>query len=228
MVALLLLALAVGSEPIPVPVESLPPQLSAERLQGIRAYRRRHLSLVTELQYRAVPQVTPAASGADPFATSDVFVREFRSVAIYQGALRIGVPPALELLGRPDLAVDTARRVQRNRRWGTTLYTLGGVGGLTAIGGFYAMHRSRGGSTQPLAGASAVAGLTAMGIGFVVGTFPATRGRRLAFDPTMTLPTEDIEAELDAYNDGLRLELGLRPSDVVLFERPPAPSVGPH
>jgi hypothetical protein len=228
MLAFLLLAFALGAEPLAVPTESLPPQLSAERLQGIRSYRRRHLSLVTEVVLRTVPQPAPSIGGTDPFASSDVFAREFRSVAIYQGAQRVGVPAALDLLGQRELALDTTRRVHRSRRWGTTLYTLGGVGAVTAVGGFYAMHRSQGGSAQRLAGGSAVAGLAAMGVGFVVGTFPTTRAHRLEYDPTVTMSSETIEEELDRYNDALRLELGLRPADVVLFERPALPNGAPR
>lgn len=225
----LLLALCLAAEPGAVSsaadsppdtlVPSEPVPLSQERLAAIRLYRRQHLRLLPELTLRFAPP-PPMGPFDDPYAWAPPKApTEHRSLVVYQGSEQVKAPMVFDLIGRNDLATRVEEKIQSNRRVGTTLYTVGGVGLLTAVGGFIAMERGRDSGSGRLGGTMALAGLGAVGVGFIGGTFPLTRARHLEADPSAVLPVAEIEEELDVFNEALRLELGLRPADVVLFER---------
>lgn len=132
---------------------------------------------------------------------------------LYRGPDRLDVPAFLALVGEHDRAEALDVRISRDRRAATWLFALGGVGTLTAIVGIAGLERfgasgSDVGRTNMLLFAG---GSAAMTIGFLGGSIPATRARRMNRRPLTTLELAELLAWQQAYNERLRVDLGLTP-----------------
>lgn len=188
---------------------------SAQLARALRTYERKALSVrpVTDFSVR-----TAAVAGWGPGWGWGPYWGGWYGVpvvdaqqgwAIFEGDHRLDVPTALDKLGDTPLRVQLEGRMRRARTAGsvwTGLGVAGIVGGLVGIVGLdqsrtYAEART----WSTVATASSLVGIG----GLVVGSFPSSKARRLAVDPSWTLSRDDAEERAESVNGALAAELGI-------------------
>ena len=102
----------------------------------------------------------------------------------------------------------------RRARTAGTVWTAVGVAGLVGgLVGVVGLDQSRTYDDARLWSTVATAS-SLVGIGgLVVGSFPASKSRRLAVDPSWTLSREDAEERADTANAALAAELGIQEAE---------------
>ena len=140
------------------------------------------------------------------------------SWGIYQDFRRLSVPEYLSINGDEDRAnalqadiLHLQRRAQRRNIAG-----LAGLG--VTLGSVAVAAWSEDANVNSAANAAALGGSLLMITGLITSSFPRAKAESLHYSfPTSLRPTE-TRAEVDAFNEALRIALDLRPRDVISIE----------
>jgi hypothetical protein len=140
---------------------------------------------------------------------------------IYQGKRRLTVPEYLEITDQDALAEALELDIQRSKRQSRVLYGIG-VGGVVAAGaGVVGQVSTDDVDRYTLYRTTATLGVVAAIAGFVGGSIPAARAKELEQEAGFRFTPEQVQPRLDAYNEALRLRIGLSAEDVMLLESVP-------
>jgi len=117
------------------------------------------------------------------------------------------------LIERPDLSDTVAKRIEKNRIAASTLYGTGAVGAIGLLIGANQMDLAT--TTDQY---SRGAALSTVGAGLLLGgifsaSFPHTRVRELRYQVGQSIPYDDAAAAVFTYNEKLRREIGMSPSE---------------
>jgi hypothetical protein len=143
--------------------------------------------------------------------------------AVFQGVQRLTVPAYLDEVGDQLRLAALEQDLRRTHRRQVVGYGVGGTGMAATVVSFVAAAWSETEGELMLWNTVATGGLCAALVGTMVGSSAASRGRRLQTDFPHTVSYDDTQAQVDAYNERLREELGLTRADAyeVITERPP-------
>lgn len=202
--------------------------LAVERLEKMRAYKAQRLIVREEMEIRGggtSPQITGGIGGGwgspmgvpmtnDPLYTVQTW-------GIYQGKRRLTVPEYLELTDQDELAEALELDIQRSKRQSRVLYGIGVTGVVAAGAGVVGQVSTDDVERYGLYRTTATLGVVAAIGGFVGGSIPAARAKELEQEAGFRLTPEQVQPRLDAYNEALRLRIGLSAEDVMLLESVP-------
>ena len=216
----------------PAPLAVVDPEvqqaLAAERLEKMRAYKAQRLMVREETEIRGggmSPQITAGVGGGwgspmgTPMANDPLYL--VQSWGIYQGKRRLTVPEYLDLTGQDALAEALDMDIQRSRRQSRVLYGIGVVGVVAAGAGVVGQLSATDAERYGLYRTTATLGVVAAIGGFVGGSIPAARAKELELEAGFRLTPEQVQPRLDAYNEALRLRIGLSAEDAMLLESVP-------
>jgi hypothetical protein len=128
---------------------------------------------------------------------------------VFQGPMRLTVPDYLTLVG-DDRADDVRRRIRSARTTGT-LFTAIGVAGVGAVvAGIIGSANADTHQEREDWNTVALAGTGGLIVGFTIGGAAQSSASRLTTDYSK-LGWEPTQAQVDAYNEALRTQLGLSP-----------------
>ena len=126
---------------------------------------------------------------------------------VFQGPMRLAVPDYLTLVG-DERADDYRRRIRNNRTTGT-MFTAVGVAGVAAVvAGIIGSANADTRSEREDWNTVALAGTGGILVGFTIGGAAQNTANRLQTDYGK-LGWEPTQAQVDAYNEQLRQQLGL-------------------
>lgn len=199
--------------------------MTAERSEAISSYRTRHLAIrrISEI-YGGGPTYTSSyyhSYGGWGFGSVHVMGSPFYRLdtwAVFQGPERLSVPVYLDKVGDTARLQDLEKRVRSNRTASTSLFVLGGAGVATSLVGLIGVDSATTEEQYLAWSAVSTSGVLAMVVGFVGGSFPASKARKLQYSAPHTLTLEEVEAAVRGYNGALREELGLSPADALRAE----------
>jgi hypothetical protein len=217
--------------PPAIPMESAdaPPQSGSrdqphtpQELQAAVNFRSQHLevrqvtswrgsgsTVVTSGYYGYGPRGPGPSMGVGVSTASPQTLVAEHAWTVFQGPMRLSVPDYLTLVG-DDRADDYRRRIRSNRTTGT-LFTAVGVAGVAAV--VAGIIGSANADTRPERedwNTVALAGTGGILVGFTVGGAAQSTANRLQTDYGK-LGWEPTQAQVDAYNEQLRRQLGLSP-----------------
>lgn len=182
-----------------------PPSEAQER------YEANKLSVRTVAEYYASPGLVTHYGwgwGGVAVASPPTWVRD-ESWAVFRGPVRIDVPTYLQEVGDTTARMQLEQRVQRNAQASDVLLGVGIAGGVAGLVGLLGMDRAR--TLQDLSTWSEVA--TVGGVAFVGGlvTFglPASKARRLQWEPETTLNLATVQEQVLEHNRSLRSQLAV-------------------
>lgn len=217
--------------PAPPPLDALPPvtpsggdqphdDLDAATLRAMREYKVRRLHVSVEQHWTGGGQQiisNPYGWGGGVVVTRDP-VTVTRTWAVYEGPVRLDVPRYLDLVGRDEDKRDLEGRISR-KKWLSRTYYGVAVGGVAAIVAG-SVGRATADTSEEAAqwGSVGAAGLGATVIGLIGGSFPAATANRLRTDFPRVTDIRDAQVAADAYNEELRVELGLTPDQALRVE----------
>ena len=206
-------------EPVPEPVPAPPVRLGdyyAQRLQiqpvwafgpsngphvrvgwgfgGYRPHGAWHVGV-------GVPVVSPGLNPSQPWA-------------VYQEQRRLTVPEYLNTVGDTARYGSLTHDLRQARTWSNVWLATAGAGAVTVVAGFV----SAAAATNPIdyntaVNVSSLGGLALLG-GLVGRSLSLGHAYELENDYKSTLSLPDVQSGVDAYNDGLRQQMGLLPRDV--------------
>lgn len=213
----------------PAPVDpELQAAQAAERLEKMRAYKAQRLVVREETEIRGggtSPQITGGVGGGwgspmgTPMTTDPVYT--VQTWGVYQGKRRLTVPEYLEATDQGELAEALDVDIQRSRRQSRVLYGIGAVGVAAAGAGVVGQVTATDVERYTLYRTTATLGVVAAIGGFVGGSVPAARAKELEQEVSFRFTPEQVQPRLDAYNEALRLRIGLSAEDVMLLESVP-------
>ena len=218
---LALSAPAMADEPplaIPAPVRR---GTSPQELQAIRKYRSELLSVRNITEYWSSGYYVNNTYGWAPYGGMSVgYAPMSRSDdwVVFRGPARIDVPTYLDTIGHTDDHARMVQRIRRNRRVSHAFYALGGAGLAASIVGLVQMDVANNRRAYDAGVYVSTAGMAGLLTGFIVGSFPASRARALRDYPSTSMPRESVQQDVDAYNERLRVELGLTPDQALRAE----------
>lgn len=201
------------------PREDVSPELG----RALREYRQDHLRIQRLVGYR-VGTIGYTERYWSPYwgwGWGTVYapsVTQTEGWAVFQGAQRLDVPTYLDRIGAVTDKEHLQRTIRRKRTLATVLYAVGGAGAIATVAGLVGMDGSRTADDYYTWGAVSTAGLSAMVVGFVGGSFPSASARTLEWVPAATRPLEAVEQEVNAHNERLAEQLGLTPSQALQME----------
>ena len=215
----------------PEPLASEPLRLSS--VEQLRAYRVQHLDLrVASTWDGASPSYHGTVSwgwwpyhgwGWWPSIGVRVPPAGYAGWAVYQGPRRLTVPTYLETVGdslRLAALDNELRRADLTRKVGLGT---SGVGLAAMAVSLVGMDGAR--TYQDFRGWSSLGtgGILTAVVGVIVYSSAANRTRRLEGDFSSTVVYEETQAQVDAYNERLRLELGLSEAEATRVRSEPGP-----
>lgn len=213
--------------PAPVNAEEQAAQ-AAERLEKMRAYKAQRLVVREETEIRGggtSPQITGGVGGGwgspmgTPMTTDPVYT--VQTWGVYQGKRRLTVPEYLEATDQGELAEALNVDIQRSQRQSRVLYGVGALGVVAAGAGVVGQVTATDVERYALYRTTATLGVVAAIGGFVGGSVPAARAKELEQEVSFRFTPEQVQPRLDAYNEALRLRIGLSAEDVMLLESVP-------
>ncbi len=209
--------------PLAIPADTPAPQglPGRERASALRTYARKHLAVHSLAEVYATPATTTWWGGRwGGFATTTPgYLVASDTWAVFEGEHRLDVPSYLHLVGDDASKERLDHRISAHRSAGTALAVVG-VAGLTAtFAGLVGMEVANTLAAQRQWSAISLGGLGAGVGGLVIGSFPATRARRLATYPDRTLDRRQVEEAVEAYDVRLATELGLSPEQALRVEQ---------
>ncbi len=212
------------SRPPPAPAAPADPELGADRLQALRKYRRQHLS-VQHYSGLAVGSTLQTDyygyGGYGGWGWRSMHVPYYYRVdgwGVFQGPQRLDTLSYLDRVGELSLQQVVKQKVRAKRTMGGVLYGLGvaGIAGSIVAGAGATDARTRAELSQwrllSTASVGAILG------GFIGGSFPLSKARRLLAHPGNTVDLAVIEEQVADFNEDLRLKLALTPRDVLSLE----------
>jgi hypothetical protein len=134
--------------------------------------------------------------------------------AVYRGSSRLTIPAYLDAVGDETGSRALQGSITRAERTSRTFYAVGGVGLAATVVGFLGAVSARDTGTFHTWNVVSTAGLVAGITGVVVGRGQSGRAARLGHDFSGTLDHEETQSQIDAFNEQLRVELGLTRADV--------------
>jgi hypothetical protein len=142
--------------------------------------------------------------------------------AVFRGTTRLTIPAYLDAVGDEGGSRALQGSIARAERSSRALYAVGGAGLAATVIGFFGAASARDIDTFHAWNVVSTAGLVAGISGVVVGRGQSGRAQRLGHDFSGTLDVQETQTRIDAYNEQLRLDLGLSQGDVypVLSEEP--------
>ena len=158
--------------------------------------------------YGGGPRGGPSMGVGVSSASPQSFVPE-HAWTVFQGPMRLSVPDYLTLVG-DDRADEWRRRIRSSRTTGA-LFTAVGVGGVAAVvAGIIGSANADTHQEREDWNTVALAGTGGMLVGFTIGGAAQNNAAKLStsFD---RLGWEPTQAQVDAYNEQLRTQLGLSP-----------------
>ncbi|MFT5584110.1 MAG: hypothetical protein ACI9VR_001695 [Cognaticolwellia sp.] len=212
-----------------VPVDPVVQQaLAAERLVNMRAYKAERMVVREETEIRgggSSPQITGGIGGGwgSPMGvpmTNDPLY-SVQTWGIYLGKRRLTVPEYLELTDQDVLAQALDLDIQRSKRQSRVLYGIGVAGVVAAGAGVVGQVTTTDAERYTLYRTTATLGVVAAIGGFVGGSIPAARAKELEMEVDFRFTPDQVQPRLDAYNEALRLRIGLSAEDVMLLESVP-------
>ena len=216
----------------PGPVAAVDPEaqraLAAARLVDMRAYKAERLVVREETEIRgggSSPQITGGIGGGwgspmgVPINSDPLY--SVQTWGIYQGKRRLTVPEYLELTEQDDLSQALELDIQRSKRQSQVLYGIGVAGVVAAGAGVVGQVTAADAERATLYRRTATLGVVAAIGGFVGGSIPAARAKELEQEVDFRFTPEQVQPRLDAYNEVLRLRIGLSADDVMLLESMP-------
>lgn len=217
--------LAIPRDPAPPPPADL--EIDVEKLASIRTYRSRYLAV---RHYSDVSVGTFVSGGYGygfgygygSMRTSTPYYYPVNGWGVFQGPVRLQAPAYLDLVQDEQTAGRLQKRVRSNRTAGYTLYAVGlaGVVG-TIVAGTNASNARTLAELKQWRTVGTVSTLTLLG-GFIGGSFPMSKARRLLTQPGLSVDLQEIEHQVSTYNEALRQDLGLTPAEVLSIENAPA------
>ena len=137
---------------------------------------------------------------------------------VFQGPQRLDTFSYLDRVGDLNKRQIVKQQVRSRRTLGGVLYALGGAGVVGSIASAAGMVNAK---TQAEYSQWRIANTTSVGViigGFLGGSFPFSRARRLASHPGQSSDLAVIEDQVAEFNEGLRTELGLTPAEALSVE----------
>jgi hypothetical protein len=192
-----------------------------QRAKALLLFQSRHLAMRPEIQWRG-GGATVIDSGWGMgrrwggFATAEVIPHPLTADAewaVFQGPRRLEVPDFLGLTGQKAAHEHVSERIRASRGVARGLHVLGGLGLASTLVGTFAWSNARTWESYETWSTVTMVGTGALVAGFLGGGFAASRATRLTRD-FETLDFESTRDAVDAYNEALRVELGLAPTDV--------------
>ena len=126
---------------------------------------------------------------------------------VFQGPMRLSVPDYLTLVGDPR-ADDYRRRIRSNRTTGTLFSAVGVAGVAAVVAGIIGSANADSHPEREDWNTVALAGTGGILVGFTVGGAAQNTANRLESNYDR-LGWEPTQAQVDAYNEQLRQQLGL-------------------
>jgi hypothetical protein len=228
-----------SDEPVELPVAPVhapPPELALEQVrvppvEQIMAFRQRHLDLRVAAGFAgSTTHFRGSLSwgwwpyhgwGWWPSFAVGVSPAGYPDWAVYQGPRRLDVPSYLEIVGDPLrlAALDSdLRRTDLTRKVGLGTSAAGLAAMAVSLVGMDGARTQQDFRSWSSLGTGGV--LTAV-VGVMVYSSAANRSRRLEADYSYTVEHAETQAQVDAYNEGLRLELGLSEAEANRVLREP-------
>jgi hypothetical protein len=127
--------------------------------------------------------------------------------AVFQGPTRLEVPAYLDLVKDPR-ANDYRRRIRSNQNAGVALNTVGVMGIAVLVTGIVGAQTADDRYEHDVWNNVSLGGVGGMLVGFTGGSLANGTARRLEYDYG-EIGWEATRAQVDAYNDELRSDLGL-------------------
>jgi len=197
--------------------------VDAAKLEAFRAYRSRHLSV---RHYSGVAMGTVVAGGYGygfgygygAMQTAYPYYYPVQGWGVFQGPVRLQTLDYLGLVQDVATRQRVQQRVRRNQVTGYSLFAVGvaGIAG-TIVAGTGASNARTLAELQQWRTVGTVSTLGLLG-GFIGGSFPLSKARRLLNQPGLSVPRADIDQQVSDFNEGLRNELGLTPAEVLSIE----------
>jgi len=210
--------------PRPLPEPARDEESEAEKVSALRSYRN---------QFMAVRHYSGLAMG-----TTTVHTDWYGGYGWGWGTVRTGVPyyyrvdgwgvfvgpQRLETLSYLDHIGDlntqqiVKQKTRSQRTLGAALYGLGAAG---VVGSIVSSAGARGAQTQAEFTQWRWAGTASVGVilgGFIGGSFPMSKARRLLTHPGQSVDLATIEEQVADYNDALRAKLDLSPTEALSVE----------
>ncbi|MFH1464169.1 MAG: hypothetical protein ABIO70_07270 [Pseudomonadota bacterium] len=209
------------------------PVTSDQRFGAMLAFRQRHLDLRGFTRWEGGGAVVLHSGWGwggpwwhSGFGTSYVIPTAPDRVddwGVYRGPTRLTIPGYLEAIGDDGGSRALQGSIAHAQRTSSAFYTAGGVGLAATLVGFLGAASARDIDTFHTWNVVSTAGLLVGITGVVVGRGQAGRARRMTHDYSGTLDYGEAQAQVDTYNEQLRLELGLSEADVypILTEQAP-------
>jgi hypothetical protein len=217
--------LAIPRDPAPRPPPSVP-VIDAEKLEAIRSYRSRHLAIRHYSSLSVGTAITPGYGygfgyGYGSMRTSYPYYYPVNGWGVFQGPVRLQTPAYLNLVQDEPTSVLLQRRVRTNRGAGYALYAAGlaGVVG-TLVAGTQASNAQTLAELKQWRTVGTVSTLALLG-GFIGGSFPMSKARRLLTQPGLSVDLQEIERQVSTFNEDLREDLELTPAEVLAIENAP-------
>lgn len=212
-----------ADRPLAIPAQP-PSAMSPELGRALREYRQDHLRVQRLVGYRlgtfgyTERYWSPYSGwgwGTTVYAPT---VTQTEGWAVFQGAERLDVPTYLARIGATEEKTLLERKIRRKRTLASVLYAVGGAGAIATVAGLVGMDGSQTADDYYTWGAVSTAGLSAMVVGFVGGSYPTATARALEWVPAVSRPLEAVEQEVNDHNERLADELGLSPAQALQVE----------
>ena len=221
---------AIGDEKTMSAAPEADTELSAEALRSMRQYRSKHLELRSEIRQSSTPTYYPSPFGLGVGNTpwggswgtggwSRSPGRTTQGWTVYQGALRLDVPAFLSLTGQKDLATNLNGRIERKKLLSRTYYGIGMLGLVAMVSGYVGVVNTEDPVKKEQWGTVGSVGLGATVVGLIGGGIPNSSANRLRYDYDRATDAVAAQQNVDDYNEQLRKELCLTPTQALDVER---------
>ena len=206
--------------------------MSPDKLATLRRYRTERLVLRSEVEFQGGDTwvygggtVGWRRPGFGVTMGPTLVVQEpptaIRTWGIYQGPQRLDTPDFLRVSGQADRASALQTDIDRATGASKVWFGAAGVGVASMLGGVLGMILVPGTDGDAVWNTMALGGMGVSAVGFIGGSFPASKARRLDHDVSATVAIDEAQRLVDGRNDALRADLGLTPDEVWQVEMAP-------
>ncbi len=227
----------VPAAPLHAPPPSSEPQPPSApdpgHLEALMAFRRDHLDLRVSPGWRSTTVVSTGISwgwwpyhgwGFWPSFGVSVPVHGYADWAVFQGPAPLSVPAYLETVGDELRLAALETELRRTGIRSKVGVGTGALGVAALVASVVGMREARSPETFQAWSALGTGGILTAVTGAMVYSSASNRAGRLERDFSATVEHDDAQAQVQAYNEQLRLALGLTPAEArrVLSEPGPA------
>ena len=199
----------------------------ANRLQALRTYRNRRLTLHPETELHGGDTHVVGMGMGGPWGwggwwgSTAVYTDPYYTVrtwGIYRGPQRLSVPEFLGTVGATDRKASLDHEIGHARGAARAWFTVAGIGGAGIVAGLVGMGIADTHEQWRLMNNITFTGSLVTIGGLLGGSFPNGKAARLERYPAASMGIDESQEYVDKYNDSLRKDLGLEPQDVWQIE----------